>query len=62
MSDLMPDGDDLRKAVKHVSEKLQANPGQPLQPLVQEAIFTYNLSPKDGDFLTSFFRQSREES
>ena len=60
MSDLLPDGDDLRKAVKWVSGKLQENPEQPLQPLVQEAIFTYDLSPKDGDFLISFFRQSRQ--
>ena len=62
MSDLLPDGDDLRKAVKWVSGKLQENPDQPLQPLVQEAIFTYDLSPKDGEFLISFFRQSRQET
>ena len=60
MSDLLPDGDDLRKAVKWVSGELQLNPDQPLQPLVQKAIFTYDLSPKDGDFLISFFRQSRQ--
>lgn len=62
MSDLMPEGDALRKAVRFVSDKLQGNPDQPLQPLVQEAIFTYNLSPKDSEFLIGFFRQSREET
>lgn len=61
MSDLLPDGDDLRKAVKSVSAKLQQNPDQPLQPLVQEAIFTYDLSPKDGEFLVRFFQQSRQQ-
>lgn len=60
MSDLLPDGDDLRKAVKSVSGKLQENPDQPLQPLVQEAIFTYDLSPKDGEFLIRFFRKSHQ--
>jgi hypothetical protein len=62
MSDLLPDGDDLRKAVKWVSSKLQDSPDQPLQPLVQEAIFTYDLSPKDGEFLIGFFRQSHQNT
>lgn len=62
MSDLLPDGDDLRKAVKWVSGMLQENADQPLQPLVQKAIFTYDLSPKDGEFLISFFRQSRQDT
>ena len=62
MSDLLPDGDDLRKAVKWVSGELQQNSDQPLQPLVQKAIFTYDLSPKDGEFLIGFFRQSRENT
>ena len=61
MSDLLPDGEDLRKAVKWVSIKFQENPDQPLHPLVQEAIFTYDLSPKDGEFLISFFRQSHQQ-
>lgn len=62
MSVLLPDGEELRKAVKWVSGELQKNPDQPLQPLVQKAIFTYDLSPKDGEFLTGFFRKSREEN
>ena len=62
MSGLLPDGEELRKAVKWVSGELQLNPDQPLQPLVQKAIFTYDLSPKDGEFLIGFFRKSREEN
>ena len=60
MSELLPDGDDLRKAVNWVSNMLQEDPDQPLQPLVQKAIFTYDLSPRDGEFLIGFFRQSRQ--
>jgi hypothetical protein len=60
MSGLLPDGEDLRKAVKWVSGELQKNPVQPLQPLVQKAIFTYDLSPKDGEFLIGFFRQGHQ--
>ena len=50
MSGLLPDGEDLRKAVKWVSGEFQKNPDQPLQPLVQKAIFIYDLSPKKGKF------------
>jgi hypothetical protein len=62
MSGLLPDGEELRKAVKWVSSEFQKNPVQPLQPLVQKAIFTYDLSPKDGEFLIGFFRKDREEN
>jgi hypothetical protein len=62
MSGMLPDGEDLRKAVKWVSEELQKNPDQALQSLVQKAIFNYDLSPMDGEFLIGFFRKSREEN
>lgn len=61
MSGLLPDGEELRKAVKWVSVELQKNPVQALSPLVQKAIFTFDLSPKDGEFLIGFFRKDREE-
>jgi len=62
MSGLLPNGEELRKAVKWVSSELQKNSVQPLQLLVQKAIFIYDLSPKDGEFLIGFFRKDREEN
>jgi len=59
MSDLFPDGDDVRKAVKWISESLQDNPEKLVNQLVQEAIFRFNLSPKDSDFLIGFFRDRK---
>jgi len=61
MHDLLPDGEDLRRAVRWVSGNLQENPDQPVQPLVQEAIFKFDISPKDAEFLIGFFRQRKEE-
>lgn len=61
MHDLLPDGEDIRRAVKWVSGNLQENPCQPVQPLVHEAIFKFDLSPMDADFLIGFFRQRTEE-
>ncbi len=62
MHDLLPDGEDVRRAVKWVSGNIQENPGQSVQPLVQEAIFKFDLSPRDAEFLIGFFSGRREES
>jgi hypothetical protein len=62
MHDLLPDGEDVRRAVKWVSGNLQEDPGQPVQPLVQEAIFKFDLSPRDAEFLIGFFGQRNEGS
>ena len=61
MTEALPKGGDLRRAVKWVSANLQENPGQPVQPLVQEAIFKFDLSPMDADFLIRFYSKSKEE-
>ncbi len=61
MHELLPKGEDLRRAVKWISGHLQENPGQPVQPLVQEAIFKFDLSPRDGEFLIGFFSQRKGE-
>lgn len=60
MHDLLPDGEDLRRAVKWVSGNLQEDADRAVQPLVQEAIFKFDLSPKDAEFLIGFFRKTRE--
>lgn len=61
MQGLLPDGEDIRRAVKWVSGKIQENPGQMVQPLVLEAIFKFDLSPKDAEFLIGFFSQREKE-
>ncbi len=55
MSEVLPKGEDLRRAVKWVSANLQEDPDQSVQPLVQEAIFKFDLSPMDADFLIGFY-------
>ena len=55
MSYPLPEGEDLRKAVKWVSAGLKESPGKKVIRLVEEAIFKFDLSPKDGEFLLNFF-------
>jgi len=61
MSDILPEGEDLRRAVRWVSGSLQEGPGKAIQSLVQQAIFKFDLSPKDAEFLIGFFRQRKDE-
>ena len=60
MHDLLPEGEELRRAVRWIAGHLQEQPDQPVQPLVREAIFKFDLSPKDAEFLIGFYRQPQE--
>ncbi|MEJ2657630.1 MAG: hypothetical protein P8012_10605 [Desulfobacterales bacterium] len=48
---IQPEGEDLRKAVKWISQERQFNPGKELQTLIDEACMKFDLSPKEADFL-----------
>jgi hypothetical protein len=61
MHDLLPEAEDLRRAVRWVTDRLRETPGRPAQPLVQEAMFKFDLSPRDAEFLMRLFRQSKEK-
>ncbi len=57
MSSPMPPGEDIRKAVKWISNNLEANPDQPRTKLIDEAVFKFDLSPLEAEFLLNFFRK-----
>lgn len=59
MRDLLPDGEDLRRAVNWVSDNLQQDPDLPVQPLVQEAIFKFDLSPRDSELLIGLYTECK---
>ncbi len=62
MTTVMPEGEAIRKAVKWVSAEMRENPDKPLAALADKAVFLFDLSPKDGEFLIKFFRDSREHA
>ena len=51
---IQPEGEDLRKAVKWVSDERKYNPEAKPIKLVEEACLKFDLSPKDADYLTKF--------
>ena len=61
MTTIMPEGESIRKAVKWISGELQDNPNKSLQKLVNDAVMRFDLSPKDAEFLTSFYRKENKD-
>jgi hypothetical protein len=57
MSPMMPKGEALRKAVKWISERREAQGGVPLYRILEEASLKFNLSPSDQEFLQRFFQK-----
>jgi hypothetical protein len=51
----LPEGELLRKAVRWISEQRELVPRPSLAELIDEAGKRFNLSPKDSEFLLSFF-------
>ncbi len=59
MATIMPEGEAIRKAVKWISDHLQDDPNKSVPKLINEAIMRFDLSPKEAEFLTGFFRQGK---
>jgi hypothetical protein len=57
MTTVMPEGEALRRAVKWISAELDENKGKSVQKLINEAVTRFDLSPKDTEFLTSFYKK-----
>ncbi|MCP4681190.1 MAG: hypothetical protein GY864_02515 [Desulfobacterales bacterium] len=57
MATIQAKGDKIRQAVKWISEKLQEDEKSSITVLIQEVGQLYNLSPKDEEFLRSFYKK-----
>jgi len=55
MSELLPEREDLRRAVKWLSSRRKDDDGTTVLTLVNEAIFRFNLSPVDAEYLLLTF-------
>ncbi len=54
---VLPEGEQLRKAVRWVSQQREENPEIALSELVGNACLRFDLSPKDADLLVRFFAE-----
>ena len=62
MTSIMPEGEALRKAVKYIASELQENPAAVPGQLIEQAILRFDLSPKDAEFLSEFYRKKKTGS
>ena len=54
---IQPEGEDLRKAVKWISEMRRDDPQAKLSKLIEQACLKFDLSPMDAEYLQKFFRE-----
>ncbi len=57
---IQPKGEDLRRAVKWVSEERKYDPEKEQKALIEEACIKFDLSPLDADFLLRKLLEQRE--
>jgi hypothetical protein len=58
MATVEPAGEELRKAVKWISEARQDEPGKKLSKLIEEACMKFDLTPVDAEFLQRTLKES----
>ncbi|MGD9157935.1 MAG: hypothetical protein PVG39_05985 [Desulfobacteraceae bacterium] len=59
MSQIMPEGEAVRNAVKWISNECKENEKSKISLLICEAAARYNLSPKDEEFLRAFYSKEK---
>ncbi|HOD34810.1 MAG TPA: hypothetical protein PLR20_03220 [Syntrophales bacterium] len=55
MASQLPEGEEIRRAIKWISELRETQPDRKLSKLVEEAALRFDLSPQQTDFLYNFF-------
>ena len=59
MTTIQPEGENLRKAVKWISDERQYGPEKKPVQLIEEACLKFNLSPVDAEYLVRFVKQNK---
>ena len=54
MASTLPEGEEIRRAIKWISEMRETQPDRKLSKLVEEAALKFDLSPQQTDFLYNF--------
>ena len=54
---VQPEGEDLRKATRWISDERLNSPEANLSRLIEQACIKFDLPPKDAEFLARFFSE-----
>ena len=55
----MPEGEDIKRAIKWISLRREESPEMPMVKLIEEAAFQFDLSPLDQELLAGFFQKRK---
>jgi len=58
MTTIQPEGENLRKAVKWISEERKYGSDKKPAKLIDEACIRFNLSPADAEYLANFIKEN----
>jgi len=62
MATVQPKGDNIRNAVKWISEQRQSEDPPGNRKLVEQASIQFNLTPKDTEYLERFLAGDEQET
>lgn len=57
---MLPHGERSRRAVRWISDSLQDSDSADLKKLINEAIFRFDLNPKESEDLIQFYKRATE--
>lgn len=57
MATIIPEGEKIRQAVKWISELRKEDENASIGLLIEKAALKFNLSPKDENYLRSFYAE-----
>jgi hypothetical protein len=60
MATVLPKGEKIRQAVKWISGERLEDENKEILLLIQEASYQFNLSPKEENFLISFYQEDQD--
>ena len=60
MTTVQPEGEDLRKAVKWISDERKFNPEAQTSKLIEAACLKFDLSPMDAEYLLKMLKQKQD--
>ena len=58
----MPEGENIRKAVRWISDRLKEERAHSLTALLDEANRRFDLSPRDSELLIDFYRKAAKKT
>jgi len=58
---VLPEGEQLRRAVKWISDERTEHPEAPLFTLIEKACVKFDLTPKDEEFLMHYLTEHGTE-